>query len=80
MRSDSVKKGHNIGDTITIQIGGYPDKFAENPIELDGKVQFLREYAADAIVALHFGKNNRIVLTSILLPAVNAGYWIKSNL
>jgi microcystin degradation protein MlrC len=70
---DSIKGSYNIGDTITIHVGGYSDKFAGNPVEINGKVEFLGEYGADAIVVLHFGKNNRIILTPTLRQVVNTG-------
>jgi microcystin degradation protein MlrC len=68
-----IKENYNIGDTITIRVGGYSDKFAGNPIRINGKVEFLGEYGAEAIVLLHFGKNNRIILTPTLRQVVNTG-------
>lgn len=68
---DSIKGSYNPGDTITIHVGGYSDKFAGNPVEINGKVEFLGEYGAETIAVLHFGKNNRVILTSTLRQVTN---------
>ncbi|UCF16072.1 MAG: M81 family metallopeptidase [Phycisphaerales bacterium] len=63
---DSIKGNYRTGDRITIHVGGYSDRFAGNPVEIDGKVEFFGEYGDEAIVVLLFGKNNRIILTQTL--------------
>ncbi|MHC4431027.1 MAG: MlrC C-terminal domain-containing protein, partial [Planctomycetota bacterium] len=68
---DSVKGSYDAGDAITIRVGGYSDKFAGNPVEINGKVEFLGEYGAEAIAVLHFGKNNRVILTPTLRQVTN---------
>ncbi|UCC98002.1 MAG: M81 family metallopeptidase [Phycisphaerales bacterium] len=68
---DRIKACYNAGDSIAIRIGGNLDKFAGNPVEINGKIEFLGEYGAEAIVVLHFGKNNRIILTPTLRQVTN---------
>ena len=70
---DSIKGRYNTGDAITIRVGGYSDRFAGNPVEITGKVEFLGEHGADAIAVLHFGKNNRIILTPTLRQVTDTG-------
>lgn len=35
-------------------------------MEIKGKVEFLGEYTGETIAVLHFGKNNRVILTPTL--------------
>lgn len=68
---ERIKEKYNIGDVITIHVGGYSDKFAGNPVKINGKVEFLGEYGAEPIAVLNFGKNNRIILTPTLQQVTN---------
>jgi microcystin degradation protein MlrC len=70
---DGIKGSYDAGDTITIHVGGYSDRFAGNPVEINGKVEFLGEYGAEAVAVLHFGKNNRVILTPTLRQVTNTG-------
>ena len=52
------------GDPVSIDVGGYSDKFAGNPVRIDGTVEFLGEYGRrGTVVVLLFGDNNRVILT-----------------
>jgi len=70
---DGIKGRYNTGDAIAICVGGYSDKFAGNPVEINGKVEFLGEYSGEAIAVLHFGKNNRVILTPTLRQITSTG-------
>ena len=70
---NSIKGRYNTGDVITIGVGGYSDRFAGNPVEINGKVEFFGEYGGDAIAVLHFGKNNRVILTPTLRQVTDTG-------
>jgi microcystin degradation protein MlrC len=53
-----------VGDAVSIDVGGYSDKFAGNPVRINGKVEFLAEYGRrGTVVVLAFGENNRVILT-----------------
>lgn len=72
------------GDVISIEVGGYSDKFAGNPVRVDGKIEFLGEYGrAGTVVVLLFGENNRLILTPQLMqvttPDIFARLGIKLN-
>ncbi|MHC4580637.1 MAG: M81 family metallopeptidase [Planctomycetota bacterium] len=67
----SVERRYNTGDAITIRVGGYSDKFAGNPVEINGKIEFLGEYRGDTTVVLGFGNNNRVILTPTLMQVTS---------
>jgi len=64
---EEIKAKKKVGDTISIDVGGYTDKYAGNPVRIEGKVEFLSEYGRRGTVAvLLFGENNRVILTPVL--------------
>jgi len=61
-----------VGDTVTVNVGGYADQYSGNPVKITGKVDFLGRYERfDKVVVLHFGDNNRVVLTPLLHEATD---------
>lgn len=61
-----------VGDTVTVSVGGYADQFSGNPVKLTAKVDFLGRYEHfDRVVVLHFGDNNRVILTPLLHEATD---------
>lgn len=58
-----IQKEAKVGDQITLDLGGYSDKFAGNPVRLDGKVEFLAGFGRDTLAVLGFGENNHVILT-----------------
>ena len=62
-----IQKRAEPGSPVSIEVGGWTDKFAGNPVRIDGKVEFLRDYGQRGTVAvLLFGENNRVILTPVL--------------
>lgn len=55
------------GDEISIDVGGWTDKFAGNPVRIEGKVEFLGKYGRGTVAVLLFGENNRVILTPQLM-------------
>ncbi|MBL7082182.1 MAG: M81 family metallopeptidase [Candidatus Aminicenantes bacterium] len=64
---EEIKAKVKVGDTISIDLGGYSDKFAGNPVRINGKVEFLGNYGRGTVAVLVFGKNNRVILTPQLM-------------
>ena len=62
-----IKAEHQVGDKIRIDVGGYSDKWAGKPVRINGTVEFIGEYRRDPTVVLHFGNNNRVILTEHLM-------------
>jgi microcystin degradation protein MlrC len=60
------------GDTVTVGVGGYADRYSGNPVKITGKVDFLGKYGRfEKVVVLRFGDNNRVILTPLLHEATD---------
>ncbi len=71
---EEIEAKAKIGDTVSIDVGGWTDKFAGNPVRIDGKVEFIGEYGRrGTVVVLLFGKNNRVILTPQLTQVTTPG-------
>lgn len=63
------------GEPITIEVGGWTDKFAGNPVKIEGKVEFMGPSGRrDKVAVLLFGENNRIILTPQLAQVTTPDY------
>jgi microcystin degradation protein MlrC len=60
---EEIRTNYKVGDKIDIKVGGYSDKFAGNPVRIEGKVEFMGNFDRGAVVVLLFGENNRVILT-----------------
>jgi microcystin degradation protein MlrC len=54
------------GDTIAIDLGGYSDEFAGNPVRIEGTIEYLGKRRSETVAVLNFGANNRVILTQHL--------------
>jgi microcystin degradation protein MlrC len=69
-----IKSKAEVGDQITIDLGGYSDKWAGNPVRIEGTVEFMGpEERRGGEIVLLFGKNNRVILTPQLNQVTSAG-------
>ena len=64
---EKIRSDYKAGDKVSIDVGGYSDKFAGNPVRIDGKIDFIGQYRGDPTVVLSFGKNNHVFLTQHLM-------------
>ena len=67
-----IQSKSEVGDAITISVGGYSDRYAGSPVKIEGKVEFLGEYDGEPIAVLLFGDNNRVILTPTLNQVTDA--------
>ncbi len=74
---DEIKANYKVGDSIRIDLGGYSDKFAGNPVNIEGKVEFLSDSERRAMAVLLFGKNNRVILTPQLMQVTTPGIFSR---
>jgi len=66
-----IQKQAKVGDQITLNLGGYSDKYAGNPVPISGKVEFLAGFGRDTLAVLGFGENNHVILTSQLMQVTD---------
>ncbi len=63
-----------VGDTVTVNVGGYADQFSGTPVKITGRLDFLGRYARfDQVAVLRFGDNNRVIITPLLHEATDTG-------
>jgi microcystin degradation protein MlrC len=56
-----------VGDTVKVSLGGYLDKYAGNPVPIEGKLEYLDKYGRfDQTAVILFGDNNRVIITPTL--------------
>ena len=73
---DEIKEKAKVGDEVTIDIGGWIDKFAGNPVRIDGKVEFMSEIQRGrTVIVLLFGDNNRVILTPQLTQVTTPDFF-----
>jgi len=64
---DEIVSESAVGQSVTVDVGGYADQFAGEPVSIAGTVEFLGEYGQfDTVAVLHFGTNNRVIVTPTL--------------
>ncbi len=64
---DTIVSQGAVGDSVTVDVGGYADRYAGRPVSIEGTVEYLGEYGRfDTIAVLHFGDNNRVIVTPTL--------------
>jgi microcystin degradation protein MlrC len=62
------------GERVSVNVGGYADRFAGRPVPIEGVVEYLGEYGrADTVAVLRFGNNNRVILTPQLHQVTTPG-------
>jgi len=71
---EEIRSKAKKGDLIRIDLGGYSDKFAGRPVNIEGEIEFLGEYRRRGMaVVLLFGENNRVILTPQLMQVTTPG-------
>lgn len=64
---EKIQTDHEVGDRVKLELGGYSDKYAGNPVPVTGRVTFAGEYSRDPTVVLSLQNNNWIILTQNLM-------------
>ena len=59
-------KGKKAGETVTLSLGGYSDKYAGNPVKITAAIEKIAGSEKDPVAVLKFGEGNRIILTPVL--------------
>jgi microcystin degradation protein MlrC len=74
--------GNKVGDVVELEIGGYEDQFAGNPVQIKGELEFYDNLGRfnKKIAVLKFGKNNRVIITPVLHQITTLGIFKTLNL
>jgi microcystin degradation protein MlrC len=64
---DTIVSQAGVGQSVTVDVGGYADRYAGKPVSINGMVDYLGEYGRfETVAVLHFGDNNRVIVTPTL--------------
>ena len=64
---EEIRLNASVGDRVTVNVGGWADQFAGNPVQIEGTIEFLGRYGRfETTAVLKFGDNNRVILTPLL--------------
>jgi microcystin degradation protein MlrC len=64
---ERIKATSGTGRRVSVEVGGYADRYAGRPVPIEGVVDYLGPWAQHETVAvLRFGENNRVILTPTL--------------
>lgn len=74
---EKIESEYGVGDKISIEVGGYTDKFAGNPVKIEGVVTFLGDYGRNKAAVIGFGNNNTIILTPHLNQVTGTGIYTR---
>lgn len=80
---DKLKADDNkVGDVVELEIGGYEDEYAGNPIRIKGELEFYDNLGRfnKKVAVIKFGKNNRVILTPVLHQITTLGIFKTLNI
>ncbi len=76
-----VERGLKSGDKLSLNIGGYADQYAGNPVKIDGMLEYFGEYRHfDKVAVLLFGNKNRVILTPQLHQVTTPDIFDRLNI
>ncbi len=61
------------GDAVDVELGGYSDEFAGDPVRIISTIEYLGNYRRETVAVLNFGANNRVILTPHLTQVTTPG-------
>lgn len=68
---EEIRAEYKAGDSVSIAVGGWTDKFAGKPTKIDGKIEFLGQAGRETLAVILFGANNRVILTPQLMQVTD---------
>lgn len=76
-----TNNNNKAGDQIEIEVGGYEDEFAGNPVKIQGILEYFGKYGRfDKLAVIKFGVNNRVILTPELHQVTTPDIFEKLNI
>ncbi|MGQ9470581.1 MAG: M81 family metallopeptidase [Candidatus Aminicenantales bacterium] len=70
---EEIKAKYKVGDSVVLNLGGYSDEFAGNPVRVEGSLEYLGQFGRDTVAVIKFGNNNRVILTPVLRQVTDPG-------
>jgi microcystin degradation protein MlrC len=62
-----IEASAKVGDAVSVQVGGYLDKYAGDPVPIEGELEYLDGYGRfEKVAVIRFGEDNRLILTPTL--------------
>ncbi|MCX7974396.1 MAG: M81 family metallopeptidase [Candidatus Aminicenantes bacterium] len=77
---EEIQAKYKVGDSISINLGGYSDEFAGNPVRVDGQVEYIGKFGREAIAVIRFGHNNRVIITPVLMQVTEPSLFKALNI
>ena len=78
---EQIEAAAGVGDAVTVDVGGYEDEYAGNPVTITGEVEYLGSYGQfDQVAVLAFGDNNHVILTPALHQVTMPGIFERLGL
>ena len=77
---EKIEADFKQGDRIEIDLGGYSDEFAGNPVPINGTIELLGTYRNETAAVLNFGANNRVILTQHLTQVTTPSIFKPLNI
>lgn len=69
-----VEDKNKAGDEVELNVGGYEDQFAGEPVKIKGELEYFDSYKKhDKLAVIKFGKNNRVIITPVLDQVTTPG-------
>jgi len=70
-----------IGDKVSLDLGGYADKYAGWPVHIEGILEYFGKYGRfDQCAVIKFGRNNRVIVTPLLHQVTGPGIFEALNI
>lgn len=66
-----IEAENDVGDEVSLDVGGTSDEYAGNPVRIEGRVNFLGDFRRGTTAVLGFGANNHIILTPELMQVTD---------
>ena len=73
---EKLAENSKVGDEVTVEVGGYSDHLAGDPVKIKGEVEFLGDNRGETIAVLLFGRNNRVILTPQLMQVTDTSIFV----
>jgi microcystin degradation protein MlrC len=72
--------GRKVGDTVSLELGGYSDEFAGNPVPVEGRIEFIGTPGRERMASIRLGRNNHVIITPQLMQVTSTRIFDRAGL